>query len=445
MENQVHDNVLIKRIICIAVAVMLIVAAFAAGYLTHKLSRNGEISSYEWALKTIAQNYYGEFDAEEAGELSLKAIAQKLDPYSEYYTAEEYEELKNSNAGQKSGIGISYNFIPDVGARIISVLGSSPAYAAGIRAGVTITGGLVNGEVKKFNKDELADFINGFGTGEEFTLCSSSGKNYVLKKSFYKASYTVMYTANNEYYYEQEGENKLALKVRVSDYMNFLPEKTAYIKLNQFYGTAADEFGILLQNFNAQKCTSLILDLRNNGGGYVSVMGDISGYFTSGTDKYNGVCMTAEYKNGRKEYAYAEKHEGNSLFPADAEIYVLANSGTASASEALTGVLVSYGILKYENIFVSDFSQEYIDFVKDSGGEVKTKRTYGKGIMQSTFENRATKEALKLTTARIYWPNGKCIHDVGLTEADGCRLAPAEWAATEDDAELKYVVKTIFG
>ncbi len=444
MENQSRENVIVKRILCIVVALVIAAAAFIAGFFTHKITRGKELSSYEWLLKTIGENYYWDFDNAEAGELSLKAIASKLDPYSEYYTAEEYAAMQNENAGAKSGVGISYNFVEGEGARIITVVGSSPAFASGMRPGVLITGGIVDGEEKTFTASkEFSEFIGGFDTGEEFILCSSSGKRYSMSKSFYKASYTAMYTKNMEYVYELESPERFALKTNISDKMDFLPENAAYIKLNQFYGTAADEFGVLLQNFNAQNCSSLILDLRNNGGGYVSVMSDIAGYFTSSVKSETCVSMIAEYKNGKQEKDYCVKHSGASLFPAGTNLYVLANSGTASASEALIGVLISYGILKYENVFISDFSQKYLDFMAIGGGEVKTARTYGKGIMQATFQNFITKEAVKLTTAKIYWPDGKCIHDVGLTESDGCRLSPAEWSATENDEELRFVIDSI--
>ena len=110
--------------------------------------------------------------------------------------------------------------------------------------------------------------------------------------------------------------------------------------------------------------------------------------------------------------------------PVDTTVYVLANSSTASASEALIGVLVDYGFVEPENILLSDFSEEFTAW---SDGEYGTKRSYGKGIMQSPFVNFWTREVLKLTTAEIFWPNGKSIHGVGVTTDDGCRTVEADW------------------
>ncbi|MBD5632472.1 MAG: hypothetical protein HDP34_04515 [Clostridia bacterium] len=434
-----NSSSVLKKVIAVVVAVIIAGVAFAAGYLTRGLLNGGNVNSYKWVMDTIGKYYMGEFDEDEAKDASLKSIAGLLDPYSEYYTKEEYKQVQDDNSGSKSGIGITYNFLEGKGALIITVMGNSPAYKSGLRSGDLLTGGSSDGSEVKFNTaSDFNSFIDGFNTGERFTL-KSEENTFELAKEHYTASYTFMATRNTCWEFTSSEDGGLGL-VPGKDVKSYLPEGTAYLKLTQFYGTAGAEFGKLIEKFNAESCTSLILDLRNNGGGYVSVMQDIAGYFTSAISDKKSVAMTAKYKDGRESVDYCEKHSGNQLVPEGTEIYVLANSGTASASEALIGVLVSYGLLKYENIFLSDFSEEYLKYM---GEGAKTKRSYGKGIMQSTFTNFFTGEALKLTTAKIYWPNGKCIHDVGLTEADGCRLAPAQWAATKGDEELKYVVSQL--
>ena len=428
---------IIKRIITVAVALVVLCAAFLAGFYTSKCTRDVRSSSYEWVLKTIGDNYYGEFDPGFAANASLKEIASLLDPYSQYYTAEEYANLQNENAGNKSGLGITFNFVPGMGARIVGVVGNSPAYSAGIRSGDIITGAKYGGEEISFSlSEDLNSFLNSLGTGQEFTFVSSDGGEYVLSKREYTASYACMYTADTVWDFSSVQGGAPQLRMAASSYMDFLPSDTAYIKLSQFYGGAADEFGQLVRNFNSRSCKSLILDLRNNGGGYVSVMQDIAGYFV--TDS-SSAAMTAIYKNGSQQiYGINRRAAG---FPAGTRVYVLANNGTASASEALIGVLVSYGIVGYKDIFISDFSKGYTDW---AGSGVKTARTYGKGIMQSTFVNYFTGEALKLTTAKIYWPNGKCIHDVGLTASDGCTvIGDVEWTATKNDDELRKVLEII--
>ncbi len=436
-----------KKIIAVAVAAVLAVLAFVAGFYTRKLTQPSYVSAYEWVVNTINKNYYYDFDADDCEGLSIKEIAAKLDRYSAYYTAEEYKAVIRENEGAKSGLGITYNYIPSEGARIVSVLGNSPAYLNGIRAGDTLTGGKFteNGTQKSVNftdAQSFSGFIDGRETGEKFILTAKAenGKqeeDFEVSKEFYTASYT-FYATNKTAWEVRYAENSKqpSFIEAPEDKIEYLPEGAAYIRLNQFFGNAGGEFGKLIEKFNAENCTSLILDLRNNGGGYVSVMQDIAGYFTSAITDKTYVAMTAQYKNGKKEVSNCVKHSGEQLVPKGTDVYVLANSGTASASEALTGVLISCGALKYENIFLSDFSEKYLNF---AGAGAKTAQSYGKGIMQTTFVKRFTGEALKLTTAQIYWPNGKCIHDVGLTVKDGCRLSKAEWTATKGDTELEKI------
>ena len=77
--------------------------------------------------------------------------------------------------------------------------------------------------------------------------------------------------------------------------------------------------------------------------------------------------------------------------------------------------------------------------------QVKSGKTYGKGIMQTTFRNFATGEALKLTTAQIYWANNKTIHGVGLTAEDGCNMVEAPAPLSGDGKELRAAVGMIYG
>lgn len=442
-----------KKIIAVIVAVVVAAAIFWAGFYTRKLTEPKYVSVYNWVIDTINKNYFYDFDADGCEGLSLKEIGAKLDRYSAFYTAEEYKAVLKENEGAKSGVGITYNFIPSEGARIVSVLGNSPAYLNGIRAGDTLIGGKFteNGEKKSVDftdAQSFSDFIDGRATGEKFVLTAKAEdgrqeEDFEVSKEFYSASYT-FYATNKTAWEVRYAENLKtpSLIEAPKDKIGYLPDGAAYIRLNQFFGNAGDEFGKLIEKFNAENCTSLILDLRNNGGGYVSVMQDIAGYFTSAVTSQTYVAMTAQYKNGKKEVYNCVKHGGAGLVPKGTDVYVLANSGTASASEALTGVLVSCGALKYENIFLSDFSDEYLKF---AGEGAKTAQSYGKGIMQTTFVKPVTKEALKLTTAQIYWPDGKCIHGVGLTVKDGCRLVKADWTATKGDKELQKICSEYLG
>lgn len=431
MKTKIAQNI-------IAVILVLIIAggAFAAGFFTRKCTQGKTLSSVEWALEIIDKYYYFGGEQDGFGGAAVGGIADiYLDRYSEYYTKEEYEALFKSNSGSKSGVGVSYAFVEDgiidkSGIFISSVIGNSPAYYSGLRAGEFLTEGSAGTKQVTFkDADDFNDLIAGAKDGEDIILKNAQGESFTVAKAEYTASYTYLATCDTAWVFKDAAYGGLALYEEPSESIDYLPEGTAYIYLSQFFGTAPQEFFRLVQKFNAMHCTHLILDLRSDGGGYVDVMQQIAGAFADGEEK---VAMVSRDKHGDTETFYCSKvSEADKRISKDVKVSVLANSGTASASEALIGAMYCYGALKYEDIYLSDYSENYLGWLKKHGGETKTCQTFGKGIMQSTFINYSTGGALKLTTAQIYWPDGKTtIHDRGVTTDDNCKAVEADWEFT---------------
>lgn len=454
-----------KKIVITVVSVLaslaLLCAAFFTGYFLRGCAFVNRSAAYDWALSLIDKYYVGDIREEGTVELdasaytmeqlALKALAAKLDDYSAYYTAEEYNKIKNDNAGSKSGIGFSYRTDSSEGILVSRVVGNSPAYISGMRDGDVLVSGNADGNTVEFVTDgtqtaaeKLSEFIDARADGEEFSL-NTDDKSFTVAKRQYIASYASLYTKDTSWGFETSGDGKgLSVYEDKREAVSFLPENTAYLKLSQFYGTAAGETGILLEKFNSMNCTSLIIDLRGNGGGFVSVMCDIAGYFVPSAGGRENSAMIARFKDGSESVSYCYGHTSTPerILPEDTQVYVLANSETASASEALIGALISYGVTDYKNIFLSEYSQDYAN----KWNITKSACSYGKGIMQTTYEMFGTGEAFKLTTAKIYWPNGKCIHGVGLTAADGCTVVPdVEAVSARNDTELNKVVNIISG
>lgn len=445
MGVSINKNAIIIRLLCAFLAAAVLVAA--------ALMSGCSVDSKKWVLSTVRDHYYfyDEMDKEGLENLTIEEIVSRLDKYSAYYTAEEYDAVLKDYGGEKAGIGFSYMYLkegnsvyPEGGCLIALVVGNSPAEAAGMKAGIVLKSGTYNGNTVSFKEDGALDgFISPIAANVRFTLTDTDGNEYEVSKQEYISSYMFMATSSTAYTPTFSGTGKVSgLKEVPGRAISYLPENTAYVSMSQFFGTAADEFGHLMTKFNAEGCTSLILDLRSNGGGYVDVMCDMAGYFTSSLSSATYVAMTAEYKSGYNEIYNCKSHSGGGLVSKDTTVYLLANSETASASEALIGVLVDYGFLKTENIFLSEFSEEFTTW---ADGSIPSGRSYGKGIMQSPFRNWMTGEVLKLTTARILWPNGKCIHGVGVTPQDGCRTVQADWIVTPEDTELQRVVEMIKG
>ena len=421
-------------------AAAVLVLVFFAGWWTR-----GSVGAtpYDWALGIIEQYYYKDIDTDDAGETAVDALVEKyLDIYSAYYTPEEYKQLQESNAGNRSGFGISSTWLPGEGVLVVNALGNSPAFASGLRAGDVMVSGELGGELTQFaSLDDFSSFAARAGEGEEVTVNCASGESFTFAKAEYATSYVLF--ATNDSAWTFTGEDADELTESTGDAISYLPEGAAYVWLSQFYGNAPAQFEAAMAKFNELGCTSLVIDLRSDGGGYVSVMQRIAGCFENCRD--GSLAMEARYRDGSKE-SYPVYGAGESaVVDADTDIYVLANSGTASASEALIGCLVSYGVLDYGDIYISEYSQSYLDSVGLTAEQAKSGRTYGKGIMQTSFYNPATGQALKLTTAQIYWPDGTTIHDVGLPAAAGCRTVEAPLPIAGDGQELRSAVGMIFG
>ena len=423
---------------CSVLAAAVLVLVFFAGYWVRGAFC---ATSYDWALQIIRDYYYTDVDTDDAEETAIDALVAKyLDIYSEYYTAEEYAAQQSENAGSRSGFGISCSYIPYIGLTVYSCIGNSPAFRAGIRSGDVLLYGEYEGERTDFTSlSAFSDFIDSVPEDGSITLATEGGA-YTLQREDYSTSYVLLATNDNAWTFA--GDDALTMTGTAGDAIEYLPDGAAYISLSQFYGNAVNQFLAAAEKINELGCTSLILDLRNDGGGLVSAMQGISGCFEGPAGE---VVMTARYKDGSSESYAAASYSAEQTIGSDVDVYVLANSNTASASEALIGALVSYEVLDYNNIYISQYSQEYLDSMNVTAEQVKSGKTYGKGIMQTTFRNFATGEALKLTTAQIYWSNNKTIHGVGLTAEDGCNMVEAPAPLSGDGEELRAAGGMIYG
>lgn len=413
---------------------------------------NSEKSSYRWVRSVIDKYYYEDLPSDCQYNGSVKQfVSEYLDMYSDYYTRAEYEAVYNSNSGKKSGYGFSYYFLgeedgyPDKGKGVLiaRVVGNSPAFYSGLQVGEFVLSGEAEGKKVDFTSNQIfTDFLYSVPEGKAIKFITDRGE-HTLTASDYTSSYCYMSTATQSWNVTYEGSTPKL--VQTDGGISCLPEGAAYIGLSQFYGNAHGEMAMLMGQFNALSCTSLILDLRGNGGGYVDVMSDMSYVFTGLLPNALSSTMYAIYKNGEKE-VFTKRNgftcDSTQMLPVGTKVSVLADNGTASASEALIGTLISNGVMDYEDVYVSDFSEAYLSYV---GMQDRNCRTYGKGIMQATIVRPITGEALKLTTAKIYWPDGKtCIHDVGLNVEMGCKTVKTDWDISYGDKQLADAVAMIY-
>ena len=414
-----------KSAVTVAVAVVAAIGMFLAGFFAGRI-KDPDVAALEFIVKTYKRHYL-EYDDDFVSVMS-KSI---LDEYSEYYTKEEYAELKKRSTGVRGGIGIYYGDRSDGSVVIAEVLGNSPAERAGIKAGYIVKGfrKSVDENFTEINgRQELSDALAPLALGEEFVLkleyTDADGvheKECTLARKEYRQTYVYYSDASGSWRFSNGNEEDMDdLKFeRYDEPIADFGDDTAYLRYTLFYGTAngilgsAGQIEEALKKFTVSGRSKLILDLRGNGGGYVDICQSVAKFFVPAPENSFSLIATAEYKKDPK----TDKSK-TEIFKSSAiefgtynytKIIVLADENTASASEMLIGAMLSYD------------TQDKIDVVlapsKDDDGQTVYK-SYGKGIMQTTYVNTFGGGALKLTTARLVWPDGKtCIHGVGITKS----------------------------
>ena len=414
-----------KSAVTVAVAVVAAIGMFLAGFFAGRI-KDPDVAALEFIVKTYKRHYL-EYDDDFVSVMS-KSI---LDEYSEYYTKEEYAELKKISSGVRGGIGIYYGDRSDGSVVIAEVLGNSPAERAGIKAGYIVKGfrKSVDENFTEINgRQELSDALAPLALGEEFVLkleyTDADGvheKECTIARKEYRQTYVYYSDASGSWRFSNGNEEDMDdLKFeRYDEPIADFGDDTAYLRYTLFYGTAngilgsAGQIEEALKKFTVSGRSKLILDLRGNGGGYVDICQSVAKFFVPAPENSFSLIATAEYKKDPK----TDKSK-TEIFKSSAiefgtynytKIIVLADENTASASEMLIGAMLSYDTQDKINVVLAPS--------KDDDGQTVYK-SYGKGIMQTTYVNTFGGGALKLTTARLVWPDGKtCIHGVGITKS----------------------------
>ena len=418
-KNKSESQAKTTRIIISAIVLAAVMAvSFFAGYFLRDIT-NPEMVSLRFIVEKYKKYYLEESD--DFVSIMGNSI---IDRYSEYMTKEEYEAVVKSAAGRRKGIGISYN--KDT-LSISSVKGNSPAEKAGIAEGDVITGLKKSGEeefIDITNYEKLAELFDKITDDELFSLrLSNGGKEKVCELSFrdYQEAYVFYKDNGGDYRFSNENGGDLSLKLYGEGNLD-LGEDTAYIKYSGFNGRGSDskvnssswQMKVALQKFKENKKSKLILDLRNNGGGYMDILEHISAHFIDCEHGSKKLVAKAIYKDNSESKFYSSSVD----YPdyGFEKIVILANTGTASASEALIGAMLDYDTNGKVSVVLSA-SAGGKNVAEADPGEI-VYRSYGKGIMQTTYVNPLGGDAIKLTTAKIYWPvSDLSIHGVGVCKS----------------------------
>jgi len=430
-EKKLQRKVRRKRFFRGALCGFLVVALFVGGVLTGLLSVEKEIRNLEKIKSQIQKSYYQEIDDSTFYKAVYDGVNGLLDGYSYYLSVDEYATMIEESKGARSGIGLVFQTADKEGnpqLLIKRVCGNSPAEAAGIQSGWRVTGFGINGKIKESVVfAELQSFLAEYETNETFLLQVLTTEGETLEIPLQKKSYVenyVFYRTNSEAYCFK-GEKADELTKRGAP-LTCLAEDVAYIRLVEFNGSAVAEFKQAMELFRVQKKKNLVLDLRGNGGGGMDILQEIAAYLCKEAEGDEPTIAVADYGE-EKELFKAVGNYYTQYFSENSRICVLADGDSASASECLLGAMLEYKTVGYADICLS--------------GDADTAKTFGKGIMQTTYIYPAG-DAMKLTTATVHWPLSKtCIHGRGILSSDGTKTVQKQ---DVDDMEIALAVEKLF-
>lgn len=342
------------------------------------------------ALEQVIDKYYykdEDIDVEEMTEGMYAGLVASLgDPYSVYYTEEEWKQMMSDTEGIYFGIGAYLQLDTATGlARINGVIADTPAEEAGLRENDLVY--QVDGEmVQGLDLSEIVSRIKGEeGTTVHLTIVREGETDYL------------------EFDVERRQIESPTVNYEMYD------NGVGYIQITEFDEVTTDQFTEALAVIKGSDAKGLILDLRSNPGGSLPVVVDIARSILP-----KGLIVYTEDKYGKRdEYTCDGKKELN------IPMVVLINGNSASASEILAGAIKDYG-----------------------KGTLIGTTTFGKGIVQRVLP-LTDGTALKLTISSYYTPNGNNIHGIGIEPDIECEFDSEAYYERDVDNQLERAKQEI--
>lgn len=330
-------------------------------------------------LGLIDQWYVDSTSQEKLVEDAIVSILKDLDPHSTYISAKDVKEMNEPLQGNFDGIGIHFNLLNDT-IIVIEPLSGGPSEKVGLKAGDRI--------INISNENVAGIKISTKGVQTRLMGPKGSSVTIIVKRKGVKdfLDFTII-------------RDKIPIYSIEAAYM--LDKETGYVRFNKFAATTEKEFKEALLKLRKSDVKNVIIDLRNNGGGYMLAATELANHFFSDQ-------KLMVYLIGRKTPRQDYRSTGNGDL-SSARVVVLTDEGSASASEIFAGA-------------IQDWDR----------GVIMGRRTFGKGLVQNGFY-LTDGSMIRLTIARYYTPTGRSIQS---SYKDGYEKYVASFNKRFSDGEL---------
>ena len=314
-----------------------------------------ENNKFNLILQQLDELYVDSLAKEELVEKAVENLLTELDPHSSYIPAKDLEAVNEPMEGSFDGIGVEFNLKDDT-ILVVAPISGGPSQKVGIQAGDKIIS--VDGEViagTNLTNQKVFDLLRG-ERGTKVTL-------------------EILRIGEKELIVFDITRGKIPIHSVDVAYM--VDHELGYIKVNRFSATTFEEFKVASEQLLNKGMQKLLLDLRNNPGGYLGAAINMANEFL-----VNNKLIVYTEGRSRKKEEYFSNASGQLL---STKVVVLIDEGSASASEIVAGALQD-----------------------NDRGTVAGRRSFGKGLVQEQFEHNDG-SAFRITTQRYFTPTGRCI------------------------------------
>ncbi len=385
MQNRVeeHDMIRInKRKFMIAALVILLAGILIGQQMVQaKPDTYEDLKSFTQALELVQRNYVEKPDTKELMQGAIRGMIASLDPHSSYMSERQFKEMNVDIKGEFTGVGIQIG-MKNQQLTIIAPIEDTPGFRAGLAAGDKIL--KINEEwTKDMSIEQAVDKMRG--------PKGSAVRLMILRDNWDKPK---------EFKIVRDVIKVQSVKSKMLD------DSIGYVRIIQFQGQTTAELEKALKSLEAKGMKKLILDLRNDPGGLLDASVDVSSKFLPKDSLV--VYLQGRQKTDRKDFLTTSTEA-----PRPYPMVVLVNTGSASASEIVSGAL-------------QDSKRALI----------LGTQTFGKGSVQTVFPLDSG-GGIRLTTAKYYTPSGRSIQNVGITPDIEVKLPTAK---EPKDGESMHVV-----